>query len=189
MKVKLLEIKNFEVKVNDDVVLVKEFKTVLDKDKSKDKRQALKHFTYIYLTQDPQSPYANFTEEEAHLAALDDAQLTELPEYVLEACEKYRFMVYNRPVLRMLKKMTKAMLALEEYFDTVNFLEKIESGQRKGALLHDPKQLLAVMERASKIIDQVKLLEQRAMEEMKTDTLVKGQHELGYREKLMLGEI
>lgn len=189
MKVKLLDYKNFEVKINDDVVLIKEFKEILNRDKSKEKKQAVKHFTYIYLTQDPQSPYSNFTEEEAHLAAMEDAGLKEIPDYVIKACEKYKYMVYNRPVLRMLKKMTKAMMALEEYFETVNFTEKIESGQRKGALLHDPKQLLAVMERASKIIDQVKLLEQRAMEEMKTDTSVKGQHELGYKEKLMLGEV
>ncbi|MCS7317131.1 MAG: hypothetical protein NZZ41_02260 [Candidatus Dojkabacteria bacterium] len=188
MKVKLLEFKNFEVKISDDVVLIKEFKTILDRDKSKDKKQATKYFTYIYLTQDPQSPYANFTEEEAHRTALEDIGLKEVPDYVIEACKKYRYIVYNRPVLRMLKKMTKAMLALEEYFETVNFTEKIESGQRKGALLHDPKQLLAVMERASKIIDQVKLLEQRAIEELKTDTSVKGQQELGYHEKLMIGE-
>lgn len=188
MKINLIEFKNYEISIHQEVSLVKEFKTILDKDKSKDKQQALNYFKYLYLCENPKSPYYDFLEEERHTYALKDSNLKDVPDYVLEAKTLYHTLIYNKPVLRMLESMKKAMKSMEEYFETVNFYAKIDSGPKKGALLYSPKELLDVMKNAHYIIDQVKALEKRALEELKEDAKVKGSQELGYKEQMLINE-
>ena len=56
-----------------DLALIKEFKTLIQRDKEKADRE----FTYIYLAIDWKSPYSNYSEQERHEAALSDANITE----------------------------------------------------------------------------------------------------------------
>jgi hypothetical protein len=189
MKLKIFSYNNFKLTLNiPELLLIEEFKKIIDNDKSKDKGQAFKYFTYIYLTQDPESPYVNFTRVEAEAQALSDISLKEVPDYVKIAAEKYHSIKYSTPVLRMIKKMEKGMKSLEDYFDTVNFIEKVDSGARKGTLLHDPKELIAIMKQAEFVIDSIKRLEKRALEELKQETATKGDLDLGWEEKLIIGD-
>jgi hypothetical protein len=57
--------------------LVKEFKTLLTRDKSKNKNRAFEELTHIFLAIDWKSPYNQYSELERHEAALDDSGLTE----------------------------------------------------------------------------------------------------------------
>ena len=69
---------NNRLEINEgEILLVREFKNLFDKDKSKDKSQAFKELTYIYLALDWKSPYSQYTELERHEEALRDSGLTE----------------------------------------------------------------------------------------------------------------
>ena len=56
-----------------DLAIIKEFKTLIQRDKERADRE----FTYIYLAIDWKSPYSNYSEQERHEAALQDASITE----------------------------------------------------------------------------------------------------------------
>jgi hypothetical protein len=50
---------NKSLEINEpEILLIREFKALLDKDKTKDKEQATKELTYIYLALDWKSPYS-----------------------------------------------------------------------------------------------------------------------------------
>ena len=60
-----------------EMLLIREFKALLDRDKTKTKTRATKELTYIYLALDWKSPYSNYLEQERHEEALADSGLTE----------------------------------------------------------------------------------------------------------------
>ena len=76
-----------------ELLLVKEFKALLDRDKTKGKSQAFKEFTYIWLAIDWKSIYSQYTELERHEESLADSGITEKEfndPIFREACRKYR---------------------------------------------------------------------------------------------------
>ena len=47
-----------------EILLIREFKALLDRDKTKTKTRVMKELTYIYLALDRKSPYSNYLEQE-----------------------------------------------------------------------------------------------------------------------------
>jgi len=55
---------NGSLVLDPDIIVVNEFATIYDRDKSPNKEQAYKEFQYIYFTTDFKSPYADYKEDE-----------------------------------------------------------------------------------------------------------------------------
>lgn len=55
--IKLFTFENYEVKVEPEAITLKVFKTLWDRDKSKDKHIAKQELAYIYFMEDPRSDY------------------------------------------------------------------------------------------------------------------------------------
>ena len=69
---------NNKLELNEpEILLIKEFKDLLEKDKTKGKTLFWKELTYIYLAISWKSPYSQYTELERHEEALRDSGLTE----------------------------------------------------------------------------------------------------------------
>jgi hypothetical protein len=85
---------NNRLEINEpEILLIKEFKDLSDKDKTKTKTQLWKELTYIYLAIDWKSPYSQYLEQERHEEALNDSGLTEKEfndPIFREACRKYK---------------------------------------------------------------------------------------------------
>ena len=114
---------NNRLEINEgEILLVKEFKDLFDKDKSKDKRQAFKELTYIYLAIDWKSPYNQYSELEKHEEALRDSGLTE-EEFnnpvFRAACRKYRALQDSNKSIKMLNAAKAAVDRFIDYFEVI----------------------------------------------------------------------
>lgn len=125
---------NNRLEINEgEILLVKEFKALFDKDKSKEKEQAFKELTYIYLAIDWKSPYNQYSELERHEEALRDSGLTE-EEFnnpvFREACRKYRALQDSNKSVKMLEAAKAAADKLIDYFDViVDLNERDQNGK------------------------------------------------------------
>ena len=114
---------NKSLEINEpEILLIREFKALLDKDKTKDKEQATKELTYIYLALDWKSPYSQYSEYERHEEALSDSGLTE-EEFnnpiFREACRKYRSLQESSKSIKLLNAARLAADQFAEYFETI----------------------------------------------------------------------
>lgn len=125
---------NNRLEINEgEILLVKEFKTLFDRDKSKTKDQVFKELTYIYLAIDWKSPYSQYTELERHEEALRDSGITEEefnnPEF-REACRKYRALQDSNKSIKMLNAAKSAVDRFIDYFEViVDLNERDQNGK------------------------------------------------------------
>lgn len=125
---------NNRLEINEgEILLVREFKNLFNKDKSKDKSQAFKELTYIYLALDWKSPYSQYTELERHEEALRDSGLTE-EEFnnpvFREACRKYRALQDSNKSIKMLNAAKTAVDRFIDYFEViVDLNERDQNGK------------------------------------------------------------
>ena len=69
---------NNRIEINEpEILLIKEFKALSDRDKTKNKTRLWKELTYIYLAIDWKSLYNQYSEQERHMEALSDSGITE----------------------------------------------------------------------------------------------------------------
>lgn len=146
---------------------------------------ATKLMRYIWLLCDFKSKFREFSEEDRHEISLQQSGLT-LKEYennkaiIINAVELYKKIQMNNRNIRMIYAMYKALDELETYFRTVNFTEKVESGARKGSLLHSPQELMRVFKEAKNIRQTLVELEQQIKTEFEEAKDVHGDRELGF---------
>ena len=83
-----------QLEINEpELLLVKEFKALIQRDKSVDKERVTRELSYIYLAIDWKSPYSQYPEHERHDEAISDSGLSESEfndPLFREACRKYR---------------------------------------------------------------------------------------------------
>lgn len=156
------------------ILLIPEFKVLIDKDKTKDKKNSWDSFTYMFLMESFRSPLKGYSSIERQKESLKAADITVVSNELNIATEYYSNLNWNTPVLRMIKKMRKGLERLEGYYDVVNFTEKVDSGARKGTMLYDPKELVSIMKDAKQIIERVKELEELAKQEIESVAEARG---------------
>lgn len=121
------------------ILLVKEYAKLwepqrnrIEGDKSGYSRtRAYREFTYIYLMFDWDSPYKNYSEQERHLTALEDSQLTDKQfkdDDFLAACRKYQEM-QDTPQVRLLKAAYKSCNELTLFYTNVDLQERDVDGK------------------------------------------------------------
>ena len=105
-----------------NILLLREFKALMDRDKTKGKTKLMKELTYIYLAISWKSPYNNYSEQERHEEALNDSGLTQKEfddPLFREACRKFRDLQDSNKSIRLLEAAKKAADQLTEYFDVI----------------------------------------------------------------------
>ena len=125
---------NNRLEINEpEILLIKEFKNLSDRDKSKNKARLWKELTYIYLAIDWKSLYNQFSEQERHQEALSDSGITE-EEFndpiFREACRKYKALQDSNKSIKMLKAAMNAADQFIDYFnDIVDLNERDVNGK------------------------------------------------------------
>ena len=149
-----------------ELLLVREFKALLDRDKTKNKEQATKELTYIYLAIDWKSPYAQYSEYERHEEALSDAGLTE-PEFndpvFREACRKYRNLQDSNKSIKLLNAARMAADQFAEYFETIIDLNERD---QNGKPVFSAEKVMKEMAQLSKVHEQLVALEAQVKQEL-----------------------
>ena len=164
-----------------DLVLIEEFKKLLEpsRNKCKEDPSGLEHiradreFTYIYLAIDWKSPYANYSNQEKHEAALKDAQITEEewnnPEF-RAACRKYVSLQDSNRYVRLLQAAQEVTDKIIDYFHNVDLQEQDEQGK----YLVKVKDVQAAMKEAADQIETLKQIEALVKKEVMEQSQIRG---------------
>lgn len=173
---------------NPDILLVREFKNLLNDDRNKCKEdktgkfhlRAFREFTYIYLALDWQSVYSAYSEQERHQEAMKDASLTE-EEFndplFREACRKYRAIQDSNKSIRLLEAAKEMVDKFIEYFKTCDPLER---DQETGKPIWKVKDIQVEMANLVKVHETMKDLETQVKKEIEAQSEIRGGAIEGY---------
>ena len=167
---------NNRLEINEgEIFLVKEFKALFDKDKSKNKELAFKELTYIFLALDWKSMYSQYTELERHEEALRDSGLTE-EEFnnpvFREACRKYRALQESNLSVRMLNA---AKLGAQQFIDYFTIIADLNERDVNGKPVFDAKKHFETMSKMHDLHEELTSLENLVKKELtETSTLRAG---------------
>lgn len=161
---KIFNLREYNVIVEPEVLLVPEFKAVWDKDKTKHKEEAYKWFSYIYMTCDIASPYSNLPHHKRELeikkAILRDEKI-KIPDYIEVARKKY-IELSELPTQRLLDTVNFKLDEIDSYLRNTEFNEDNADTQNK------------IMERIAKYIGQREVLEDAVSKEKSKGTVRRG---------------
>lgn len=153
-----------------DLALIDEFRTLIKRDKERADRE----FTYIYLAIDWKSPYSNYSEQERHQAALQDAHITETewndPSF-RAACRKYRALQESNRYVRLLHS---AELVTDKIIDYFQNLDLEERDEQTGKYVNKVSDIQKAMENAAKQIESLKMIESLVKKEMTEQSQIRG---------------
>jgi hypothetical protein len=151
------------------ILLVKEFKTIWNSDKSKSKEIALKEFAYIYLKNDFKSSYRNaYVKAELVDKLKEDLSLSsdwEPSKDVLLAEKKYN----DLQITKSLKALISAETALEQVITYFNDFDvtKIDEERRSGAI----KQLMDNIKSIDETVGKLESAKKRIERELSSKNL------------------
>ena len=168
--------------VTPDLVLIKEFKDLLElkRNQCKEDSTGINHlradreFTYIYLAIDWKSPYCNYSEQERHEAALQDAEITEEeqnnPEF-RAACRKYRAIQDSNRYVRLLQS---AQLITDKIIDYFNNVDLEERDEQTGKYVNKVSDIQKAMKEAADQIETLKQIEALVKKEVTEQSQIRG---------------
>lgn len=163
-----------------ELFLIKEFKTLLDRDDSPNKSKAFREFTYIFLMIDWASPYADYTDLERHEEAMNESKLTraEFDDVLFrEACKKYQDIQNKDIKMQAVQSAQFLVHRVIDYFDNiVDFNERLES----GAPIYKVKDVMTEITNLSKMLDELDELKSRIKKGSGEDTGIRGGYVDGF---------
>ena len=169
------------VLVTSDLVLIKEFKDLLEIERNKCKEdpsglnhlKADKEFTYIYLAIDWKSPYSGFSNQERHEAALSDSELTEEewndPTF-RAACRKYVSLQDSNRYVRLLQASQQVTDKIIDYFQNIDF----DATDEQGKPLVKVADIQKAMDQSVKQIESLKQIEALVKKELTEQSQIRG---------------
>ena len=172
---------NKQLEINEpEILLIKEFKALLDRDKTKYKDKATKEFTYMYLAIDYKSPYNQYSEGERHEEALVDSGITEKEfndPIFREACRKYRNLQDSNKSIKLLNAARNAADQFIDYFETIIDLNERD---QNGKPVFSAEKVMKEMAQLSKVHEQLVALEAQVKQEMEISSGTRANVEKGF---------
>lgn len=172
-----------------EILLIKEFKSLLDPKRNKCKDdpkgvfglRAFREFTYIWLALCWKSVYSDYNEQDRHKEALKDSGLTkeefDNPEFRV-ACRKYREIQESNLSVRMLHAAQETVNKFIEYFNSVDPLERDDQTNKP---LYKVKDIMAELTQLGKVHDELVDLESRVKKELSEQSSIRGGAIDGYQ--------
>lgn len=162
------------------ILLLREFKALMDRDKTKGRTKLMKELTYIYLAICWKSPYNNYTEQERHEEALSDSGLTEKEfndPVFREACKKFRALQDSNKSIRLLEAAKKAADQLTDYFDVIVDLNERDVN---GKPVFSAEKFMKEVGQLSKVHEELVHLEKEVKESVTQQSETRGGVSMGY---------
>ena len=158
---------NNRLEINEPEILsIKEFKALFDRDKSKNKARLWKELTYIYLAIDWKSLYNQYSEQERHQESLSDSGITE-EEFndplFREACRKYKALQDSNKSIKMLRA---AMNAADQFIDYFNDIVDLNERDVNGKPIFTAEKVMKEVAMLNKVHEELIVLENRVKKEL-----------------------
>lgn len=172
---------NKTLEINDTaILLVKEFKALYDRDKTKGKTRLMRELTYIYLAICWKSPYSSYSEKERHEEALNDSGLTEEQfddPIFREACRKYQALQSSNKSIKLLEAAKRAADQFIDYFETIVDLNERDVN---GKPIFSAEKVMKEMASLHKVHEELTMLEDEVKKELTEQSTTRGGVETGY---------
>lgn len=172
---------NKQLEINEpELLLIREFKALLDRDKTNHKDRATRELTYIYLAIDWKSPYSQYSEYERHQEALMDANMTE-EEFndpiFREACRKYRNLQDSNKSIKLLEAARNAADQFVDYFETIVDLNERD---QNGKPVFQAEKVMKEMAQLNKVHEQLAELEKMVKRELTEQSSIRANATEGF---------
>lgn len=158
---------NNRLEINEpEILLIKEFKALFDRDKSKNKARLWKELTYIYLAIDWKSLYNQYSEQERHQESLSDSGITEEEfndSLFREACRKYKALQDSNKSIKMLRA---AMNAADQFIDYFNDIVDLNERDVNGKPIFTAEKVMKEVAMLNKVHEELIVLENRVKKEL-----------------------
>lgn len=165
---------NKSLEINEpEILLVKEFKALLDRDKTKHKDRVTKELSYIYLAIDWKSPYNQYSEQERHDEAINDSGLTEAEfndPIFREACRKYRNLQESNKSVKLLEAAKRAADQFVDYFDIIVDLNERD---QNGKPIFSAEKVMKEMAALHKVHEELVTLENQVKKELTEQSTIR----------------
>ena len=162
------------LEINPHLLVIKEFKKLWTRDRSKNKASAQNELAYIYYWCSAKSPYRKYPNEERTDRIKEDI-FDKNPKWkpdqiVNDACIKY-IELTTSIYMELLQDAVGAAQQLRKYFQIVN----VEDMDEKGKPIYAAKDIIANMKSIGDAITGLKKLEEEVeKDEAKTDSKIRG---------------
>jgi hypothetical protein len=165
---------NNRIEINEpEILLIKEFKALSDRDKTKNKTRLWKELTYIYLAIDWKSLYNQYSEQERHTEALADSGITEAEfndPLFREACRKYKALQESNKSIKMLKA---AMTAADQFIDYFTDIVDLNERDVNGKPIFTAEKVMKEVGMLNKVHEELIALENRVKKELAEKSTVR----------------
>ena len=165
-----------------EILLIKEFRALVDKDTSKQKTLLFKEITYIHMALSWDSPYAQYSEAERHNEAMLDSGLTEKEfnnPLFRAACRKYRELQDSNKSIRMLNAARSASDQFVDYFENVVDLNERD---QNGKPIFTAEKVMKEVTMLNKVHQELVDLESRVKKEMSEQSQIRAGAIEGYED-------
>ena len=172
-------VNDFTLKINDECLLIREFRDIYKNDKTRMKETAFNKMQYIFLTESWKSPYFSLDVNERKERALKDCGFK--PDWkpgpdMVGAIKRFEELQNDSlPTLRLLRSEYKKLAAYIEYNNNVDFMERDEKGQQ----VNNPNQALGTSVKIGPLYKSMKELEEMVMLEEIKGHKIRGQNSKG----------
>ena len=172
---------NKSLEINEpEILLVREFKALVDRDFTSMKERVTRELTYIFLAIDWKSPYNQYSEQERHEEALNDSGLTESEfndPIFREACRKYRALQDSNKSIKLLEAAKRAADQFLDYFDTIVDLNERDNN---GKPIFQAEKVMKEMAQLHKVHEELITLENEVKKELTEQSTNRGGGEDGF---------
>jgi len=178
---KIFDIVNGRAVPHAEALIIPEFKVLWERDKDKDKGQAIKELSYVVFLIDESvsNPYRAYNTIDRDVVLRRDffgSKTHKVDKPILAAVEKYKELAETTS-MRLLRAAKSATDKLSEYFENVDF----NATDNYGKPLFNSRELSTNLKEVGGIIKSLNLLEEFVKKEQ-TESKVRGGGEIGMYE-------
>lgn len=150
-------IKSGSVDIEPKALFIPEFKVIYDRDKSKDKKQAMKEFAFIYFVADYKSEYNIYGLEKRSVIASEimDDNKYEPDDAVLSAIMRYETM-QNTYSMRYLQSIRSTIDSLEKFYQDLRY-----KANQTNVKDYDPSLVTKAMKDVETVLEKIEKWEKK----------------------------
>lgn len=172
---KLVKLNNYQLVVEDELLLLTPFKKLYKKDKSRDKSGFIDFMTIVYFTYDPRSDYSYIVDEEQRLKEVCETNGYELRKFTPE--ESMCIALYKKLTTTLSQKLLRSTrIAVDKVSE---FLENVDlyATDEKGKPLYTLNTITAAIKQVPQLAKDLQEAEKAVAKEIEEASRARGGNE------------